>query len=273
MNKFFQLGVFFIIMSMTFGCVDQDGDVEVTETAVLTGYLFAGIPCDSIRITQTISYSGEDTVALPIENIDVTITDGTDTYDMQTDGSGYFRNTDLVIESEKNYEVAFAYKDYIVSAQTFIPSKRVVSISPTYIEMEEQTSGFPGGGPSMPDPIEVTWENEEGDYYYVVVLNIEEDPEYINDFYEEQDSLFQNFRFISEPSVTDYYQIDPRREIRQFGTHRVIVFRVNPEYASLYNVSSISSLNITEPPGNVENGLGILTGVSSDTSFFEVIKI
>ena len=81
------------------------------------------------------------------------------------------------------------------------------------------------------------------------------------------------FSFITEPQITDFYAIDARRELPQFGTYQIIVFRVNPEYAALYESSGSSTLSLEQPPSNVVNGLGIFTGVSSDTLYLEVRKI
>ena len=142
--------------------------------------------------------------------------------------------------------------------------------------MEKITNngGFPGGGFTQIDPIEVSWDNPEGDYYYVLIENLETNPEYVNDFLADlEEDLGQRFRRITEPSITDFHSINPRREITQYGTHRVIVFRVSPEYAALYQTSGTSSQSLTEPPSNIDNGLGIFTGVSSDTLYFEVKKI
>ncbi|MEK7255460.1 MAG: DUF4249 family protein [Bacteroidota bacterium] len=265
---------FFSILLLLVACEPETIGTTETKTAVVTGYLFAGQPCDSIRIVQSISYGSEDTVAVTLDDLVVTLSDGATTFTLTPAGAGYYRNPDLIIESGKNYLLQFEHNGKAVSAQTFVPEKREAALSDTLIEMEKIEAGTfpPIGGGTMPEPIEATWDNSEGDYYYVVVQNLEDDPEYINEFFAGQDSLFRNFRFISEPQATDFYNIDPQREIWQFGKHRVIVFRVNPEYAALYNVSASSSLSITEPPGNVENGLGILTGAASDTLFFVVKK-
>jgi len=40
----------------------------------------------------------------------------------------------------------------------------------------------------------------------------------------------------------------------------------------LYETAGTSSISIASPPSNIENGLGIFTGVSSDTVYLEVIK-
>jgi len=42
--------------------------------------------------------------------------------------------------------------------------------------------------------------------------------------------------------------------------HQIIVYRVNPEYAALYQNSGNSTLSLEEPPTNIENGNGIFTG-------------
>ncbi len=267
--------ILLLFTALLTACEEESITNTSTETAVVTGYLFAGQPCDSIRITEATSYDSTDSLTVTLDDLVVTLSNGSQTFVLTAIGEGYYRNPDLVIESGKTYTMQFEHNEVAVSAQTFVPVQREFALSDTLIEMEkiEFGSGPPTGGFTTVDPIELSWDNPEGDYYYVVVQNIEDDPEYVNEIFEEQDSLFRNFRFISEPQVMDFYNIDPRREIEQFGTHRVILFRVNPEYAALYNVSGASTLSIAQPPSNVENGLGILTGVASDTLFFEVKKI
>ena len=104
---------------------------------------------------------------------------------------------------------------------------------------------------------------------------MEDDPTYINEILQqrlEENGALGRFMRISEPGIMDFYPINPQRDLQQFGDHRVIVYRVNPEYAALYESASNSSLNISEPPTNINNGLGIFTGISSDTLFFKVIE-
>lgn len=277
MNQFqLYISAAFILFLSLMACEKDEVTNLISETPVVTGFIYAGQRCDSIFIVRTISYGSSDTTALPINGLDVEISDGDRTYPLMNEEAGYYYSPDLIIESGAIYTLQFEYNNTLVAATTFVPMKKEAVVSDTLIEMERIVLGsFPpmGGGTPGENAIEITWDNTEGDYYYVVIQNMEEDPDYINSFFEAQDTLqenFRNFQFISEPQVSDYYNIDPNREIRQFGTHRVIVFRVNPEYAALYNVSDVSTLSITAPPSNVENGLGIFTGVSSDTLFFEV---
>ena len=104
------------------------------------------------------------------------------------------------------------------------------------------------------------------------IRNIEIDPEYVNENDAANDELSRLF-IISEPQISSFYAIFPRRAFSHYGTHQIIVYRVNPEYAALYESSGNSTLSLAQPPTNVENGLGIFTGVSSDTLYLEVEKI
>ena len=109
---------------------------------------------------------------------------------------------------------------------------------------------------------------------YVVIENIEDNPEFVNDLLAEFQANGNARRFfqITEPEISDFYAINALRDLTQFGTYRIIVYRVNPEYAALYETAGTSSISIASPPSNIENGLGIFTGVSSDTVYLEVIK-
>ena len=214
----------------------------------------------------------------PLDDLTLQVIGPDQSLNLLSMGGGYYQQPDLVVQSGTNYVLEFEFNGETISAETYIPERREANISADFIEMEkiEFTGGFPGGGGggfTQIDPIEVSWNNPEGDYYYVVIDNLEENPEYINSIFENPDLPLRRFNFRSEPEVSDFYAIDPRRQLTQFGQYRIVVFRVTPEYAALYETVGSSSLSITQPPTNVENGLGIFTGVSSDTLYFEVKKI
>ena len=79
--------------------------------------------------------------------------------------------------------------------------------------------------------------------------------------------------FISEPQISAFYAIRTQRELLQFGTYQIIFLRVNLEYTGLFGSSGSSTLSLEEPPTNIVNGLGIFTGVSSDTLYLEVTRL
>lgn len=271
------LYLFTIISLFLFSsCEETSIDSVDTETPVVASYLYAGQPLDSLRVSLSSSYAREDTQLVTLDELDIIIIEGDNTYSLNPFGEGYYRQNQLTIENERSYNLQFEWKGATISASTFVPGKREAQLSTSAIEMQKITNngGFPGGGFTQIDPIEISWDNAEGDYYYVLIENLEDNPEYVNDFLAElEENAGQRFRRITEPNITDFHSINPRREITQYGTHRVIVFRVSPEYAALYQTSGTSSQSLTEPPSNIDNGLGIFTGVSSDTLYFEVKKI
>ena len=79
--------------------------------------------------------------------------------------------------------------------------------------------------------------------------------------------------FISEPQIVDFFDIRTLAHLTQFGTYQIIFLRVNLEYTGLFGSSGSSTLSLEEPPTNIVNGLGIFTGVSSDTLYLEVTEI
>ena len=256
-------------------CEEDNISTIDTKTPVVSSYLYAGQPLDSLHVSLSFSYARADTNLITLDDLDITILANDQSFPLFNIGEGYYNNPDLIVADGQAYELSFDYEGETISSSTFVPEKREASLSSTTLELEKitNTGGFPGGGGGFTevDPIEITWSNTENEYYYVLIENIEEDPEYVNDFLAQFEENFgRRFSLITEPQITDFHSINPRREITQFGTHRVIVFRVTPEYAALYETSGTSSQSITEPPSNIENGLGIFTGVSSDTLYFEV---
>ena len=60
--------------------------------------------------------------------------------------------------------------------------------------------------------------------------------------------------------------------IKQYGLHRIKVFRVNEEYANLYESVEQDSRDLNEPLTNIKNGLGIFTAFSCETVFLNVVR-
>lgn len=261
-------------------CSEESNLTLDSQSAVVEGFLIAGKPIDSISITQSFSYARENTELLTLNDLEVSLKMEDASIPLQNIGNGIYQNLAFKPQTGLSYTLEFIHNGELVSAETYIPEKREVILSTSTVEMEkiEFTGGFPSGGfgaLTQLDPIEITWDNPESDYYYVIIENIEENPEFVNDRLAEFEASGNNRRFfrITEPEVTDFHALNTRVDLTQFGTYRIIVFRVNPEYAALYESSGTSSLTITQPPSNVVNGLGIFTGVSSDTVYLEVIKI
>lgn len=265
--------ILLLLLFLFTACQETGELLPETETVVVEAYLFAGQAVEKVKITQAKSNSNEDTTLISLDKLQVFLSDGTDSYPLYSVGEGYYENLQLTIQSETTYSLSFEYHGKQISSDTYVPTRREVSSSTTEIAMEKIVQGtFPNIN-AFPDPVELEWDNTEGDYYYVVIENLEEEPEVVNEILAGDELRGRRFQFVSEPEVMDFYGIDPRREIQQFGLHQVIVFRVNPEYAALYESAGSTSTTIAQPPSNITNGLGLFTGVSSDTLYLEVQKL
>ena len=269
--------VLFIVF-IALACEKQSIEDIETKTAVVEGYLHNGQSVDSLKITQSFSYSQLDTNVISLNGLNVLLSESTNQYALTSLGNGIYQNSEVTIEQEKSYRIDFEWEGRNISAETYIPAKKEAYLSMNEVEIPKIELGSIGGGfnTGVTDPIEITWDNIEGDFYYILIRNIESSPEYVNENAAasvEANGGASRFVFITEPQISDFYAIDARRQLTQYGTHQVIVFRVNPEYASLYESSGNSTLSLEQPQTNVENGLGIFTGVNSDTLYLEVKKI
>ena len=269
-NIFYSITCLFTVVILFSSCEESTMEGFGAESIVIQSYLFAENPLDSFYVRESISYADTSDEITTIDDLSVSISDGTDNYFLQSIGDGYYQNLDLIIENGKTYSMEFENEGTVISAETYVPEKKEVSISLNQISIQRVTAGVMMP-PTETDPITVSWENNEGEYYYVIVENIEGTPEYINENF--GNATGERPRIITEPQIISDYNVDTRRDIQFFGTYRIVVYRVNPEYAALYSTSEATSSSIIEPITNIENGLGIMTGISSDTITFEVNEL
>ncbi len=237
-----------------------DADVAVVEAFLNPGHEI------QIHITHQLVYQSTDTVIKPIEGLVITITYPDSTVTCISDSAGYYRAPIIPTEG-LFYTMEFTYNSKVVSAGTSIPLKPVnFEASGTSITIGN-TGGEPGSGnpPVQPVPLTLTWDNDELNYYMVVTENIEADPDPIFDT-----TKIVPFRiFRNTPDRTNTQNINPG-SFYYLGNHRVILFHLNPEYEQLYNENGNSSLNLAKPPSNIANGLGVFTGINSDTLYILV---
>ena len=82
---------------------------------------------------------------------------------------------------------------------------------------------------------------------------------------------FGGFRFVTEPTTANYHDIN-LRSLEVTGIHQAVVYRVNQEYADLYENREQDSRDLNEPPTNIQGGLGVFCAFRSDTVLFEVVR-
>ncbi|MBL7781221.1 MAG: DUF4249 family protein [Saprospiraceae bacterium] len=244
---------------------------ESVNRPVVEAYLVPGqIP--AVRITYQLAFASSDTVVRPLEGLDVWVAaDGQEhLLAYSSADSLYQADGSWQVEAGTTYQLHFEFNGATISAASTVPQKpQDFSASASTIALPQFSPGS-GVPPSFPDPIELGWDNSDGAYYLVVVENLETDPEAI---FEDNGNSDRPPRpvFRSEPEQTNTFQIG-FQNFQYYGAHRVVLFKLNAEYASLYDDNGNSSQNLTAPYSNVTGGLGIFTGLNADTLMVEVTK-
>lgn len=265
MKSFAKIVFSISLLTLIYSCSEIDIRVADSNKAVVEAYLIPGHYI-SVKVSKQLEYGSSDSVVQPIEDLSIILNDGTTPLNLAYIDSAYTCSDSCYIQSDSSYSIEFMYNNCLVSAETYIPPRPDgFSSSASSVSLESFSSG--GFPPPEPDPIELAWDNPDNGYYMVVAECIESSPQPVYD----TSSFRPPMVFRNTPIQSNYYSLNPR-SFSYFGTHYLILYRLNPEYAELYEDNGNSTLNLEEPPGNIENGLGIFTGLNADTIIFEVIK-
>ena len=257
-----------IIISGMMSCEPENPVIQYQyNLPVIESFITAQSDTIFISIKEMIPYNGNetDTVSKALTDLDVYLIKENEYYYLSEkagETGQYFLLKDSIDLLEGD-SLAFECEisNFLISGTTLIPTKpAAVKISNKVLYYEV---GSPGSMMNTSSLI-LSWDNQTNDFYYVSLKNIEESPELVNDMLADAPPRSQ-----APPSKADQFEIRGR-SITYFGTYEVILYHVNQEFADLFDNPSMNSVSINEPPTNINKGLGIFTGFSSDTVYFEV---
>ncbi len=257
------------ILLSFYACEDNNYIITTDEIPVVEAFLVPGKPINHIKLSKLIPFATEGTLsfAVPISNVNIRIFSYKNTYELieNKDSAGwyYFSDTTTCVIENQEYSIEFIYNQKRISARTVTPEKPInfkLSQNLFYIERVEE-----GDMPTFDiQTCEITWDNPDGSYYYLNIELMDTVIDPVN--YMISDTITQ---MLTTPVISDVYNITSRN-MRYYGTYRVILYKVNKEYAYLYSKTSNTSQSLTDPYSNIENGKGIFTAYNADTLFFEV---
>jgi hypothetical protein len=263
MHKYYNILIILSSLIIVVTCKKDDKNYYSAKV-VVESYLAPNQPVN-VHITKEILYTSTDTTQT-IDNLTIEIICNNIHYSLTSIGSGnYTSDTSLHIIIGNTYKLEFEYNNSIISASTIIPSKpKGFTQSATSIVVQQFNPGSTTM-PTFPDPLELDWDNSNHDYYIIVVKNIEST-------LVPTDTVNSNRpAFRTQPTQSNIYKIQAM-QFKYYGTHNIILYKLNPEYAALYNDNGSNSLNLSSPVSNINNGLGIFTGIDADTLTIEVNK-
>lgn len=259
-------GFIFILSS----CDTEETLLAFNDIPVVESYLITTKPV-SIQITRKTPYDAN--VALSADDLNllqVKVLYNDQIRLIPSVGNGEYKDLTFIPQEGVNYKLEFEFSGQTVSSSTEILSKpENYKQSVTQIQMPGiDFSTRPPTRPAMPDPVKLSWTNGDNSYYMVVIENMETAPTAIND-YGDREPPGRFFR--NAPTQSNQYEIQSM-QFQYYGRHRLILYHLNADYAALYNDTGNSSQNLTNPTTNIENGLGIFTGINADTLLLNVIK-
>ncbi len=263
--------VFILFPVALFSCKKEVSLPEYNVDPVVTAYLSPGIAF-SLLLAHQQSTSSETFSGPSLDSLDITVTSNDTVYHLTSKGNGVYTDSELILRAGNKYDLQFAYNNKVVTASTVIPLKPAsVTQSATEISIKQVTSSttttFPP--PAQADPVTLTWSNDDASYYLIVVQNLEKNPIRVIDT--TSTSADTTLIFRNRPTISASEDINTR-SFTYFGRHRIVLFHINPDYASLYDNSSSNSQNLSTPSTGINNGVGIFTGINSDTLYLQVDK-
>lgn len=265
-----QILAFTVILTALFSC-EKENTTQFTDSPIVESYLKPG-EYMSVNISRQIPfisnviYSKDD-----ISNLSVSVIFNNQNHILTSLGNGSYIDSSFIVTEGSTYQLRFEFNNKEVYAYTSIPAKPTnfkQSVTSISIPRMGDGSSPPSGGFSMPEPVSLTWDNADKSYYIVVIENIEETLDPIRDF--EDDNAPKNM-FREAPTTSAGLEIRSM-QFQYFGTHRLILYHVLPDYAALYNDNSNSSQSLTNPSTSIQNAYGIFTGLNADTLMLEVTE-
>lgn len=259
--------LFIVAMS---GC-KKDENKEFTDSPIIESYLEPGNyftikVSRQIPFTTDVQYSSDD-----INNLAINVLYNNSSYLLKPFGNGNYIDSSIIVTENSKYNLSFSFNSKNVSAYTYVPYKPLnmaESVTQMSITQITASSGIPTSPPTDPDPIKITWDNTDGSYYLITVENLETTLVAIRDF---GNITPPGNIFKKSPTNLNTQELRSR-DFQYYGQHRIILYHVLPDYASLYDQNSTSSQNLSNPSTSIVNGYGIFTGLNSDTLYVQIKK-
>jgi len=262
------------------GCFESELEFEDQFEPVVEAYLYVDKAVENIKLSSMISFGSDSSGGEMITDAIISLENDISTWTMIHDESvpgNYYLVDSPVFSPGDSLKLTVELDEEILTASTVVPGNPPAirkSSGSIYIPKINDPRDFKTI--VMPDPLELNWDNPEGNYYFLHIQNIESNP--ISIMPDIPDGMPAGrrpggfaFEMVTEPTNGTYYSINPMM-LKYYGTHRVIMSSVNDEYVNLYSSLNQDSRELNEPYSNITNGLGIFTAFNSDTLYIEIIN-
>ena len=273
-NKLF-FSTLFSITFLTLSCEDDLLPVPEADLIVVRGYLYAGQPVTDVILTSTLTLDDESETAIPIDSAVVALKRGAEefvltpvhSYDTTETDTTFsitytYLDSDLVVTEGDTFILDINYGEQHLTSEAIVPAKPdsfSSNIDTMYVPSFDRNRDYIRWIFADSNIIRLNWDNPEDHFHYLLMDNVEEDPEPL------EKTLPPRWRrFISEPFIDTSYAM-LASTITHFGRHDIVLFHVQTDYVLLYQSSGQNSRDLNEPYNNINGGLGMFTAFNSDT--------
>jgi hypothetical protein len=278
------INIFSVLIICLFlgACEEMNTVIMPGDKPVIEAYLAPG-QIVSMKVFTEIPYSTTDSAySKPITGLDIKIelSDGK-SFNLVHLSDGVYKSVEKITGGVgTTIKMSFAHNGRTVTANTIIPPKPVGFTSDiseiTRVSRDFSTRPQPGqGGGFLQEertPVNLSWTNPDNTYYFVAAQSLEENPVSVVVFPTTGEfGPLPVRRFNNQPVQTNASTLQSQ-SFEYFGKYGVILYRLNPDYAALYENNNTTSQNIATPLSTITNGLGIFTGINADTLVLNVKK-
>ncbi len=273
-NKLF-FSTLAMIAMFTSSCEDDLAPVPDENLVVVRAYIYAGQPVKDVILMSTLALDDESTVATPIDSAEVILKRGSESwmldpvyaYDTtETDtsfGITYaYPDSDLVVAEGDSFSLEINYAGQHLTAETIVPTAPdsfKASVDTLWVPEFRRNIDYIRWIFADSNIVRLYWDNPDEAYHYLIMDNVETDPEPL-----EKQLPARWRRFISQPFADTTYTMQASN-ITHFGRHELVLFHVQTDYVLLYQSSGQDSRDLNEPYSNIKGGLGMFTAFNSDT--------
>ena len=264
------------LLSMTLVACESDLEFIAPDpdVFVVQAFLFADEPVTDVTVTGVLPIDADSTEVAPVIS-DATITLVRENVRFQlvaTSGEpGHYSypGNDLLIGVGDEFQLEAVVDGKMATAETVVPLPPVaLALSEDSLVAPTFGGGFGGGrgGAGRQAGITAKWSNPNRQLHFVVIDNVELNPEILP-----TTEIFSRFarRIVTRPTAADSSVVQILT-LTHFGQHRLKLYRVNDEYADLYEGLAQDSRDLNEPPSNIHGALGVFSAFSADSAFFRV---
>jgi len=272
-----KIGVIGIIGFLSYGC--NPVPEVVSDNYVIEAYLFAGEPARNISIKTLVPLSKPEGQSVSIANANVLLKKGGKSFTLEyNSGTNKYRysGNDLEILPQEVVNLEVEVNGRVATASTSVPTPPIhIRSSKPQMVIPTIKSGadFLTGNPLADAEILVHWSNPTNELHYTVIefrSNLLR-PILPSDVQAVVDGILEDFAIITTPS-TDTTLIVNGALLPSYGPYMIKIYKVNQEYADLYESEEQDSRDLNEPPSNIINARGIFSAFASDSIAFEVVK-